>query len=81
MQSGDYFYINYKIQFRQALHSTAPINLPGREKELQELENIINTSLKKETSTSLYVSGPPGTGKTACLTNIIQKVSLFYKLF
>ncbi|XP_026464349.1 cell division control protein 6 homolog [Ctenocephalides felis] len=58
---------------RQALHSTAPINLPGREKELQELENIINTSLKKETSTSLYVSGPPGTGKTACLTNIIQK--------
>lgn len=58
---------------RKALHSSVPQNLPGRENELQKLEEFIEKHLKNETSGSLYVSGSPGTGKTACLSKLISK--------
>lgn len=58
---------------RKALHSDTPENLPGREKELGELENFIQLHLTKKSSASLYVSGPPGTGKTASLSQIMSK--------
>lgn len=58
---------------RKALHSSAPESLPGREGELAELENFIQLHLKEGSSGSLYVSGPPGTGKTASLSQIMSK--------
>ncbi|KAG7207593.1 hypothetical protein KM043_009216 [Ampulex compressa] len=58
---------------RKALHSSAPANLPGREVELAKLQEFIDSHLNSNTSGSLYVSGPPGTGKTACLSKIMQQ--------
>ncbi|XP_029048860.1 cell division control protein 6 homolog isoform X1 [Osmia bicornis bicornis] len=58
---------------RKALHSSVPENLPGREMELNQLQEFMEGHLKNETSGSLYVSGPPGTGKTACLSKLILK--------
>lgn len=67
---------------RQALHSSAPENLPGRETELMELEQFIEEHLEKKSSGSLYVSGPPGTGKTASLSKIMlqSKFKLAFKI-
>lgn len=58
---------------RKALHSTLPNSLPGREREVQELNDFIMGHLENETSGSLYISGPPGTGKTASLSIILQQ--------
>lgn len=61
---------------RKALHSTTPALLPGREKEITELEDFIKTHLNKQSSGTLYISGPPGTGKTASLNLILEKEEL-----
>lgn len=61
---------------RKALHSGLPENLTGREEELVKLEEFIENHANKKTSGSLYVSGPPGTGKTACLSKIMLKPKL-----
>lgn len=58
---------------RKALHSTTPSSLPGREKEINELEDFIKEHLQKQSSGTMYISGPPGTGKTASLSLILQK--------
>ncbi|XP_043259986.1 cell division control protein 6 homolog [Colletes gigas] len=57
----------------KALHSSLPETLPDREPELAKLEEFLEEHLKTERSGSLYVSGPPGTGKTACLSKLILK--------
>ncbi|KAF2896896.1 hypothetical protein ILUMI_09283 [Ignelater luminosus] len=61
---------------RKALHSCVPTSMPGREKELTDLHDFINDCLDKETSGSLYISGPPGTGKTAALSMILEEPQL-----
>ncbi|XP_028132368.1 cell division control protein 6 homolog [Diabrotica virgifera virgifera] len=61
---------------RQALHGTAPTEMPGREKELKDLREFIDRHIKDQISGSLYVSGPPGTGKTASLNIILKEKKL-----
>lgn len=53
--------------------------LTSREMEIERLENFLNEHLENEESASIYVSGQPGTGKTASLSYILQqpKVSKF----
>lgn len=58
---------------RQALHSTIPTFMPGREREHEDLNEFIGGHLNNNTSGTLYISGPPGTGKTASLSIILQK--------
>lgn len=58
---------------RKALHNTVPAKLPGREKELQELRGFIMDHLNNQSSGTLYISGPPGTGKTASLSTVLQE--------
>ncbi|XP_074595929.1 cell division cycle 6 [Brevipalpus obovatus] len=53
-------------------------NFVGREKEREKIHEILENSLKKQKSASLYVSGPPGTGKTASLTRIISELRKKY---
>lgn len=60
---------------KKALENGESEELPGREEELKILENFIESNFKEKTSASLYVSGTPGTGKTACLSKIIKKYS------
>ncbi|KAL1498354.1 hypothetical protein ABEB36_009167 [Hypothenemus hampei] len=58
---------------RKALHSNFPVELPGRENELKVIENFIQNHLENGSSGSIYISGPPGTGKTASLNLILEK--------
>ncbi|KYN34022.1 Cell division control protein 6 like protein [Trachymyrmex septentrionalis] len=58
---------------RKSLHGSITDNLPGREEELTKLQTYLLEHLDQETAGSLYISGPPGTGKTACLFKIMQQ--------
>lgn len=68
---------------RKALHSSIPTCMPGRDKEHEELSNFIEEHLNSTTSSTLYISGPPGTGKTASLSIILQKpeVNCFFYIY
>lgn len=57
---------------RKALHSTVPICLPGREGQLLDLKLFILQHCSAKESSTVYVSGPPGTGKTASLSIILN---------
>lgn len=65
---------------RKALHGSRTEDLPGREGELAKLQEFLERHLKEGTSDSLYVSGPPGTGKTASLFKVVQQSELKSKL-
>lgn len=45
---------------RKLLHNAETEQLYGREKELEELETLLQTNMTGGTSASLYVSGQPG---------------------
>ncbi|XP_055607953.1 cell division control protein 6 homolog [Uranotaenia lowii] len=51
-------------------------SLPERERETAELAKYIEDVLEEKGSGSVYISGPPGTGKTATLTRIISEKKL-----
>ena len=55
-----------------ALHSSVGAPLIGREKEISFLHDFISENLRKKNSASIYVSGPPGTGKTASINHILE---------
>lgn len=63
---------------RKALHSALPNSLPGREEEISELNRFIKGCLDSNISSSMYVSGPPGTGKTASLNMILNDEEVIY---
>lgn len=56
---------------KRSLHNSLPSSLLCRETELAAMTDFIQTHLSKKRSGSLYVSGAPGTGKTACLSHIL----------
>ena len=45
---------------RRALAANENLRLPGREKQFEELAQIINEAITTKTSSSLYINGPPG---------------------
>ncbi|XP_023298189.2 cell division control protein 6 homolog [Lucilia cuprina] len=57
---------------RRVLNSAECQNLPGREEQLEELRSFLREHLEAKKSGSLYVSGQPGTGKTACLSLLLR---------
>ncbi|KAJ8930389.1 hypothetical protein NQ314_016816 [Rhamnusium bicolor] len=65
---------------RRALHSAFPTDMPGRENELNDLKDFIKQHLTKKSSGSLYISGPPGTGKTASLNKILEEEDISSQL-
>jgi len=54
---------------------SAPTALFGREQERKELETFITTRTKSNKSGCIYVSGPPGTGKSAFVSDVCRTVS------
>lgn len=52
------------------LHSGYTDSLPGREGKIQFLRSFLKKHLDDNVSASVYVSGPPGTGKTVSLHSI-----------
>lgn len=56
----------------KSLHNAVPSSLLCREKELATLSSFLKTTVEANMAGSLYVSGPPGTGKTACITHLLE---------
>ncbi|KAF1920091.1 P-loop containing nucleoside triphosphate hydrolase protein [Ampelomyces quisqualis] len=54
---------------------SAPTALYGREEERKELESFISTRSQSKTSGCIYVSGPPGTGKSAFVNQVCRSAS------
>jgi cell division control protein 6 len=54
---------------------SAPAVLFGRENEKKELETFITSRTKGYKSGCIYVSGPPGTGKSAFVNDVCRTVS------
>ncbi|XP_065656490.1 cell division control protein 6 homolog isoform X2 [Hydra vulgaris] len=61
---------------RLLLHTSTPDRLLCREKELSFIEKFIKCTLLGTNPGSLYMSGAPGTGKTASLTKILEKLQV-----
>lgn len=51
--------------------------LPSRETEIETLQTFLLEHLESQESGSLYVSGQPGTGKTASISYILQSPKVF----
>ncbi len=64
---------------KKSLHlSYSPQELLGREKEKEEiitfLKNKLDPKTREKAPSSLYISGPPGTGKTQLTTKICGEI-------
>lgn len=57
---------------KQALHTALPERIVGREAESEQVNAFLEEHLVGKRPGSLYVSGAPGTGKTAVLSEIIK---------
>ncbi|KAM5135205.1 cell division control protein 6 homolog [Mantella aurantiaca] len=55
-----------------ALNTAVPDRLLAREKETAAILSFLKTHVSSEKPGSLYISGAPGTGKTACLSKLLQ---------
>lgn len=60
---------------RLALHNSTMEDMPERERELTWLQEVLQRHLEDERPYFLRISGIPGTGKTACLFKIIQRLN------
>lgn len=58
-------------QVKQVLHAAVPDRLQGREREAGILRQFLRDHVLGRRPGSLYVSGAPGTGKTACLSRVL----------
>ncbi|KAF2405532.1 cell division control protein Cdc6 [Trichodelitschia bisporula] len=65
--SGSSVYNDARKAFARSTHSQ---QLIGREKEREELWQFVKPRLESKVSGSLYVSGPPGTGKSALVMEV-----------
>jgi cell division control protein 6 len=52
------------------VRGSAPTALFGRQEERKELESFISTRTKSKRAGCIYVSGPPGTGKSAFVNEV-----------
>uniref|UniRef100_A0A8C0H7S1 Cell division control protein n=1 Tax=Chelonoidis abingdonii TaxID=106734 RepID=A0A8C0H7S1_CHEAB len=59
-------------QAKSVLHTAVPDRLLAREKETDAIRRFLKEHVCGEKPGSLYISGAPGTGKTACLSRILQ---------
>ncbi|KAK6334083.1 AAA ATPase [Orbilia brochopaga] len=57
------------------VRSAAPGKLVGREKERTQLSEFLTEKLEKRVGGCMYVSGPPGTGKSALLAEVIADIA------
>uniref|UniRef100_A0A8C1YNB9 Cell division control protein n=1 Tax=Cyprinus carpio TaxID=7962 RepID=A0A8C1YNB9_CYPCA len=58
---------------KQALHTAVPERLLSREAERAAIVSFLENHVVSEKPSSLYISGAPGTGKTACLNCVLQE--------
>lgn len=59
---------------KQALHTAIPERLMSREAERASIRSFLEDKVLQHVPGSLYISGAPGTGKTACLNCVLQEM-------
>ncbi|KAI9208494.1 P-loop containing nucleoside triphosphate hydrolase protein [Polychytrium aggregatum] len=58
---------------RQLLHPSAvPNSLPCRESEFAQIQAYVQDALESASGTCIYISGVPGTGKTATVNSVMK---------
>ncbi|KAH0552976.1 hypothetical protein GP486_006826 [Trichoglossum hirsutum] len=57
------------------VRSANPGQLVGRVEERRELNDFIRTKIESQSGGCMYVSGPPGTGKSALVTEVVGDYS------
>ncbi|CAG9768029.1 unnamed protein product [Ceutorhynchus assimilis] len=63
------------MRARSQLHvSYVPTSLPCREKEYLDIYNFLRGKLDDSCGGCMYISGVPGTGKTATVTSVIESL-------
>uniref|UniRef100_A0A8C3A6B0 Cell division control protein n=1 Tax=Cyclopterus lumpus TaxID=8103 RepID=A0A8C3A6B0_CYCLU len=60
------------LSVKQALHTAVPERLLSREAERASIRSFLEEKALRRLPGSLYISGAPGTGKTACLNCVLQ---------
>uniref|UniRef100_UPI003AACFADD cell division control protein 6 homolog isoform X1 n=1 Tax=Centroberyx gerrardi TaxID=166262 RepID=UPI003AACFADD len=59
---------------KRALHTAVPERLLSREAERASIRSFLEDKVLQRLPASLYISGAPGTGKTACLNCVLQEM-------
>lgn len=63
-------------QARTLLHvSTVPASLPCRKTEFDTVYNHLSAAIMEGTGTCIYISGTPGTGKTATVREVVAQLN------
>ncbi|XP_032372413.1 cell division control protein 6 homolog [Etheostoma spectabile] len=62
------------LSVKRALHTAVPERLLSRETERASIRSFLEETALRRLPGSLYVSGAPGTGKTACLNWVLQEM-------
>ncbi|XP_066521037.1 origin recognition complex subunit 1 isoform X2 [Hoplias malabaricus] len=66
---------NVLEEARARLHvSSVPESLPCREQEFQDIYNFVESKILDGTGGCMYISGVPGTGKTATVHEVIRSL-------
>ncbi|XP_061536388.1 cell division control protein 6 homolog [Phycodurus eques] len=60
------------VSVKQALHTAVPERLLSREAERAAIRTFLEENAVRRRPGSLYISGAPGTGKTACLNCVLR---------
>ncbi|CAJ1052847.1 cell division control protein 6 homolog isoform X2 [Xyrichtys novacula] len=62
------------LNVKQALHTAVPERLLSREAERASIKSFLEEKVLQRLPGSIYISGAPGTGKTACLNCVLQEM-------
>ncbi|KAK9376116.1 P-loop containing nucleoside triphosphate hydrolase protein [Lipomyces chichibuensis] len=67
------------VSARSRLHAAAaPEALPCREREFEEIQTALESAIIEETGSCIYVSGTPGTGKTATVRSVVRSLKRIF---
>lgn len=61
---------------KSAFHSSLPSHLMCRDDEIDRMQLFLHKHVKSNTPGAMYVSGPPGTGKTATLMYLLDQIKV-----
>ncbi|XP_060905138.1 cell division control protein 6 homolog [Labrus mixtus] len=62
------------LDVKQALHTAVPERLLSREVERASIKSFLEEKVLQRLPGSIYISGAPGTGKTACLNCVLHEM-------
>jgi archaeal cell division control protein 6 len=67
------------LEAKKVLHASVPERLIGRLNEYDQVKKIIQSCFDEANTASLYVNGPPGTGKTVLINHVLDSLKEDYK--